>query len=330
MKNKKSVLCFFHFPCPDGASAAVTLKHLLTKNSYLENNFQFVFCPLTHLGAWEDLLPTNYVEKNIEPKYEVVEIFILDIALSKNKINQIIDRLRLEKKITTPNNPPIICIDHHKTALEKIEEINSYCQEADIRVSKGLSGATLTWDYCNKRFGTNFETPIFLKYVADQDLWEWDLENSKEINASINTKEDSVEQIEDEFLYSLAEPDKWLQSSILRGVAINDVVSSQVRKAFANTIKKEILGTTLLITNATSFASEVGNKLCEEYKYKPNCVAVVYSILDNLQVRCSFRSLNYAERNARQIAEFFGGGGHDNAAGCRFQDFETFKKAFDI
>ncbi|MBL0333607.1 MAG: hypothetical protein IPP08_07945 [Chlorobiota bacterium] len=330
MSYKKSVLCFFHFPCPDGATAAVALKHRLIESNYLNNDFQFSFCPITHYGSWDDLLPINYVEKNIEPKYEVHEIFIVDICLSEVKLNQIINQLRYERKITTKDNPPVICIDHHKTALEKINEISLYCNEVFIKIAPGMSGATLVWEYCNIRFNEDKDIPLMLKYVADQDLWEWELENSKEVNATINLNEDRVEGIENEFIESINNSQIWLENSTLKGIGISAMIDSQTRKTLSHTKRINYLDTHLLITNATSFASETGNLLCEEFNKKPNCVAVIYTILDSGSVRCSFRSISGGNKSAREIAEMFGGGGHENAAGCRFNSFLDFAKAFNL
>jgi nanoRNase/pAp phosphatase (c-di-AMP/oligoRNAs hydrolase) len=56
---------------------------------------------------------------------------------------------------------------------------------------------------------------------------------------------------------------------------------------------------------------------------------MIYSVQKDWSVKCSVRSVEGGKMNARQVAERFQGGGHDNAAGCRFESMAEFRKAVD-
>jgi oligoribonuclease NrnB/cAMP/cGMP phosphodiesterase (DHH superfamily) len=223
----------------------------------------------------------------------------------------------------------VVCIDHHSTALDKVDELKEYCDETYIQIGPGLSGATLVWKYFNERFGESLETPLLLRYVADQDIWEWKLEDSKEVNAALNVLNGTVEEMSVELDACLADPAKWLAERKMRGGAIVAMVDSQVHRAARQVVELVAGDVTLLVVNSTSFNSELGNYLCEHHENSPNAVAMIYTIQDDWAVRCSIRSIPGGRATARKIAERYGGGGHEHASGCRFGDFEKFRAALD-
>lgn len=324
-----TILCFYHSPCNDGSASAAALQYRLEKEGYagpdLERDIRF--CPLTYTTDWEQPFPGNYLENEVQPKHPVDEIFMVDVALSPAKYEQLIEHLRGEDKLAT-DDPRVICIDHHVTMLEKLDLLKEFCDETYVKIGPGLSGATLVWNYFNERFGENLETPALLRYVADQDIWEWKLPDSREVNAALNVLHGTVEDMEEELRESLASPGEWLESRRRSGKAIISMVDSQVHRSARQVADLEMKeGTRLLVVNATSFSSELGNHLCEHHEAAPDAVAMIYSIQDNWGVRCSLRSIAGGKVNARQIAERFGGGGHDHAAGCRFDDYDALHAA---
>jgi nanoRNase/pAp phosphatase (c-di-AMP/oligoRNAs hydrolase) len=84
-----------------------------------------------------------------------------------------------------------------------------------------------------------------------------------------------------------------------------------------------------MVVNGTCFSSELGNSICLEAEQAPDVLAVIYSIQDDWSVRCSIRSIDGGKVNARRFAERYDGGGHNNAAGCRFDDFTAFTAALE-
>ncbi len=323
-----TILCFYHAPCNDGSAAAAALEYRLLHRSDSDEEIDIRFAPLSYNTDWDDPFPDSYLLNEIQPKHPVGEIFFVDISVSARKFDQLYEHLRTEGKITS-GVIPVVCIDHHQTAIDRRDELEKYCTDTLIRIGPGLSGATLVWEYFNQRFMTETPPPILLQYVADQDVWEWNLPDSKEINASLNVLSGSVDEMRDELERSLQEPEEWLSKRREAGRAITDLVGSQLLRSKRQVVEYAFSDGVLLVVNATSFSSELGNYLCDHHERSPDAVAMIYSVQEDWSVRCSLRSLSGGHRNARAIAEVYGGGGHDNAAGCRFSDMAALRKAID-
>jgi oligoribonuclease NrnB/cAMP/cGMP phosphodiesterase (DHH superfamily) len=321
-----SNLCFYHAPCNDGSASAAALRYRLRNAVYHQGKYELVFCPLNYTTDWDQPFPDEYLNTVVVANHQVAEIFIVDLSISKIKHDQLLEHLRAHGKLGG-GQPRTICIDHHLTALNKLEELKEFCDETYIHIGPGLSGATLTWNYCNERFGETIETPALLRFVADQDIWEWKLEHSHEINSALNVLDGKVETMIDELQRSMESEEEWQRMRMLEGKAIMAMVDSQVFRSGRMVAHVNIGAVWLSVVNATSFSSELGNYLCEHSHHAPNALAVIYSIQEDWAVRCSIRSIAGGTINARMFAERFGGGGHDHAAGCRFRDLEAFRSA---
>ena len=81
------------------------------------------------------------------------------------------------------NNNNIVILDHHKSAYEMImnSEIINSLENIYTIFDMNRAGCQITWDY----FFPELDRPYFIDYIADRDLWEWKLEDSKEINAAL-------------------------------------------------------------------------------------------------------------------------------------------------
>lgn len=319
-----TILCFYHSPCNDGAAAAAALRYRLEAANYHDGDYDVRFSPYAYKGEWDEPFNPHYLENEVVPDHPVGEIFIVDVTFSRKKFEQLVGYLRAIDRLT--ESPlSVVCIDHHATALKRLDELKSYCTETYIKIGPGLSGATLVWNYFNERFGTELMTPSLLRYVADQDVWEWKLPDSKEINAALNMLDGNVITMDEELRECLADETTWREHRRSQGAAIVAMVDSQVSRSTRQALPMKVGDMTLMVVNATSFSSELGNHICQVSEASPNVLAVIYSIQEDWAVRCSIRSIDGARVNARQFAERFDGGGHDNAAGCRFDDFETFR-----
>jgi len=324
-----TILCWYHSPCNDGSAAAAALEHRIIKDYEQrgEETPSIEFVPFTHGLSWDDPLKREWIETNITPDNPVVAIYFVDIAISAVRMKQVLEHLRSMERLGA-EAVPIVCIDHHQSALDRSEEIGSYCTDMDIRIAPGMSGATLAWSYFDSRLGRTEPMPELLRYVADQDLWEWKLENSEVINASLNTLDGRVGSMRDELNAWMADPEGRLRYHMQRGEGITALVDQQVRKAAIHAqAHRMATGTMLLVANATSFTSELGNFLCTEHDEAPNAVALLYTVQQDWVVRCSVRSIAGGAVTARMIAERYGGGGHEHAAGCRFSSIKAFRAA---
>lgn len=323
-----TILCFYHSPCNDGSGAAAALRHRLELEGYLGPERDLRYCPLNYTTGWDEPLAESYVEDQIKPDHSVSEIFIVDITFSKVKFDQIIKHLCAIDKMEA-DGPRVICIDHHETAMRKQEELAVFCDETYIRQGPALSGATLVWHYFNERFNQQRPMPELLRYIADQDIWEWKLPDSEEINAALNTLEGHADSMEEELRTSLEDEAAWHERRRSQGSAIVSMVDAEVKKAAWHALDVPIGDFVLRVLNSANFSSELGNYLCNSSDDKPNAVALIYSIQEDWRVRCSLRSIPGGKMNARQFAERFGGGGHDNAAGCRFETFDELRSTIE-
>jgi uncharacterized protein len=323
-----SVLCFYHSPCNDGAGSAVALEYRLRRAGIIAEDDDLRLCPLNYTTEWDEPLPEGYLENEIVPDRPVDEIYMVDITFSKVKFEQILEHLR-SKEMLAVDRPRMICIDHHKSALDREEELKEFCDETYIRMGSNLSGSTLVWHYFNDRFNEALPVPTLLQYIADQDIWEWKLECSREINAALNVFEGHADDIREELERSMADEAAWRRLRLTEGHAIVEMVDSQVNKTAWQAVDIPAGRVTLRVLNSASFSSELGNYLCSESELAPNVIAVIYSIQRDWSVRCSVRSISGGAVNAREFAQRYGGGGHDNAAGCRFRNFEEFSEALE-
>ena len=320
-----AVLCFYHSPCNDGATAAAALALRIGK---IDPEKRIECYPMGFTMNWDDPLDKAFLKSLDHSNEEVTEIYIVDISISPVKHKQILDQLREKGRIK--EDPRTICIDHHRTALDNIDVINSYCDETMIEIGPGLSGATLVWKYFNQKTGESLPVPPLLQYIADQDVWEWKLENSREINSALNTLNGKADTMVEELAWSLKDEDDWLQSRLSQGKAITSLIDSQLQKSYSRLFDYVAEdGTEYRVVNATDNASELGNMLCEESHHTPNVIAMIYTIQRDWSVKCSIRSIAGGTVMAREVAEQFGGGGHDHAAGCRFKDMMDFDKALE-
>ncbi len=325
---KNTILCIYHAPCNDGSASAAALRYRLLREATDGPELDIRFCPLAYNSEWDDPFPENVLTSVFRADYPVTGIYLVDISISATKYNQVVEYLRSIARLASAK-PHTVCIDHHQTALEKTEELGRFCDELYIKIGPGLSGATLVWYYFNERFGESSEPPILLRYVADQDIWEWKLPSSHEVNAALNVLDGTVESMTAELDESLRAPDAWFARRRTDGEAITAMVQSQVARSARNVAEVRTPDGPLLVVNATSFSSELGNHLCEQHAEAPNAIALIFTVQENWSVRCSLRSIPGGHTNARKIAERYGGGGHEHAAGCRFENFDDFRRALE-
>ena len=84
----------------------------------------------------------------------------------------------------------VVVLDHHFSARERYEAdpgVANLIADGGHRVVFDLdySGAVLAWRY----FHPHRPIPPLLAYVQDQDLWQWKLPRSEEVNAAIGSFE---------------------------------------------------------------------------------------------------------------------------------------------
>ncbi len=259
-----SHLCIYHKDCADGFGAALAVKH---------------YCDLNDFHC--DFLPANHGD--IAPDVSNKQVLIVDFTYPRDvivKMNQGADSL--------------LIIDHHKTAQEALEGLD-FCV---FDMSK--SGAVLSWEHLMP----DLEVPALLKYIQDRDLWHWQLPNSKEISAALQTMPKEFE------LWQPYLNEANLFELVNKGTAIVEYQNQQIQKVVqAKDIPiVEIAGYKVPCINTTQLASEIGNALAKGYPF-----AALYADTATQRV-FSLRS-DENGIDVSKIARLFGGGGHFHAAG---------------
>lgn len=230
-------------------------------------------------------------------------VFILDFSYKRDTMLDLIAKV--------PEGT-IVCLDHHKTA------------QADL---EGLPGCVfdLTKSGCRMAWELFFdsEPPHILQYVEDRDLWKFELEMSKEVNAYIAL-----------LAWDFAEwRDFSLEDAMFSGKAViafqKRQIESRVKAAELvdfgplNTGDGYMFGVNTIplvdadeiiqvpCVNASENISELGEALCHAYPEAP--FSMSYCDREGGLRSYSLRSRNGFD--VSEVARAFGGGGHPAAAG---------------
>lgn len=283
----KSILIAYHAHCIDGFTAAWAC------NEGLFNQYK-VPQEAIHL------LPVEYDKINAFEK-EVIKhdaVYIVDFSVPLATLAKL-----QEWNIMTT------VLDHHKTAQDmyinasEMEGNNLY--GTDIHFDMTESGATLTWKYF---FGhTHAVMPKFLAYVADYDLWKFELKDTRYINRFLRIQEQTLEHwsyLIHDFSFGCS-----LSDAVAQGKAIDSYHKSIVASLCEGAEEVELAGQVGLTVNCSpQFSSDVGHELA----LKSGTFGATWQQVKG-DVKISLRS--NGDYDVSTIAKQFGGGGHKNAAG---------------
>lgn len=286
----------YHKNCMDGLASAFIAKTTLEKKC-LE-----VECIAIQYGEESILFGENEKQQLNEPLSKEDTIYFVDFSLKRH--------LMIELSLMVKE---IIVLDHHKTAEENLRGLEEELENITIIFDMNKSGTTLCYEYF---FDSGLTKKEVFNYIADRDLWKWELPQSKEINEYLRfiIKPNDLESFKNMYV---SFHESWFGEN-------GSLLLSQINKQVASKVKKvqdiKILDIDFKIINATENISELGNKICEEY----NTPAIIYFITEDNQVVLSFRSLDTLP-DVSIVAAALGGGGHRNACGCTLS-FNTFMK----
>lgn len=281
----------FHNNCPDGWCAAyIALKK--------------------YPGA--TLMPLNHGlnDAQLNDLFAAVrgeDVLMLDYSLRTRELNDALNQVAKTFRI----------LDHHKTA----EAVLAGADYATFDMKR--SGAGLAWDYLfgkdserriinleGKDIGQAipYQRPWWVNYTEDQDLWNWALPDSREINAYLMTQSRTVKTW-DELIETTD-----AAGARLGGIGVRQYVEYYTRSVVAE--KQEgILPfegrnyRTAVLNIPYAGVSEAGNALCKE-GYE---IGLAWFERGDGQIQFSLRS--EGDIDISPIAKYFGGGGHAHAAG---------------
>lgn len=233
-------------------------------------------------------------------KFRDREVIIVDFSYPRSVMKTICDIANR-----------VIWLDHHATAIKEMKGFHHVRFFYTISESE-YSGAGLAWKFCYP----SEVMPEIVKAVQDRDLWKWERPNTAEITAALYSYEASVEQMY-ALLSKSMQSKTFLQVLKEQGEALVRAREKEVRLTINHGLRFiQIEGTPIPYINCNpSISSEVGNILAEDYKF-----VILWS--DTAKHR-EF-SLRSSKKNASHedvgiIAKKFGGGGHECAAGFKYE-----------
>jgi hypothetical protein len=199
----------------------------------------------------------------------------------------------------------IIVLDHHISSLQRYQSdlraVNALEDGGhEVYFNLAHSGATLAWDY----FHPDEPAPDLLLYVEDQDLWNWKLPGSQEVNAAIAS-------------YPLRF-DTWSELSALsvdnliaEGEPIVRANRMTVERAVGQAHPALIGDHHVDAVNSTSQRAAIGHELAKKCTFGRQ-----WGCVYRIQGATVFATLySIGDLDVSAIATQYGGGGHRNAAG---------------
>ena len=234
---------------------------------------------------------------NPPPDIKAKNVAILDFSFSNATTKKMIEEASA-----------LIVIDHHKSAVVELHDISNTIFDMKH------SGARLAWDF----FHPGKEPPKFINYIEDRDLWNWELEYSKEFSAAFDMVPFEFEEFE-----------KFEDSSVFddackRGSYILAYSKTVIKKVSEQAQKRKMDGKDVLVVNSSHWMSEIGARL------SPDCdfALIWYWDHEDKHTKVSLRAFHETV-DVSEIAKTFGGGGHKKAAGFQLSKGKHIEDLFD-
>jgi uncharacterized protein len=196
----------------------------------------------------------------------------------------------------------VVLIDHHKTAIDDLAGIDSDRFSALVDLNR--SGATLAWDF----LFPHVPRPLLLGHVEDRDLWRFRLPGTREIQAFVFSHDYTFEQWD---VLMAADQVQLLQMTAA-GAAIERKHHKDVAELVAVCKRRMVIGACDVPVASLPYtlSSDAGALMA-----KGELFAACYWDTDKGR-QFSLRSLP-GGMDVSLVAEQYGGGGHQHAAGFR-------------
>ncbi len=267
-------LCFYHSGCPDGFGAAWSVRKAWGED------------------AW-------YVARGHEDRVRMGDcenalVAFVDIAPGRDELRELADVAS-----------QVVVLDHHVTARDRLASDSSYVNELEeeghlLHFDLGHSGSVLAWQY----FHPENDTPDLLRYVEDQDLWNWALPQSDAINAAIASYPREFEvwdRLASDPISKLADEGE----PILRSNRME--VARRLDHA-----RPVALGTQRIeAVNASTNRAQIGHELAKRAAFGQEW-GLVYRV-EGAELYATIYSIG--DLDISKVAMTYGGGGHKNASG---------------
>lgn len=207
-------------------------------------------------------------------------VFLLDIGLGRDKLSYLNDV-----------HQEVVMLDHHQTWEDEVQGLDF------AHVEVGTAACVLAW----RHFHPDRPVPELLRYIEDRDLWNWELPDSRAVNAGLSSYPQEFDVWNGLDIQQLKQEG---QPILRHKQQVVERMSQQARRL-------EVAGYEVPVVNATAYASDLGHYLLDEYPDSP--FAAIWWMNRSGQRRWSLRSRG--DFDVGRLAEKMGGGGHRAASG---------------
>lgn len=299
------IVIITHGGCTDGNTARYVLHEYISKYAEVKANMANVHTiDGVHGQHYDSILCAN------------ANIIIADFCFKPN----VMERLCSIAK-------HVLVLDHHISAANAMADIELPNLTKVFEMK--MSGTLLAWAYCNKTSdSTLLETasraPTIVDYVSDGDLYNFNLDYSREINAVIHCSDQSIDGMCELARKVDVKGTDWM---VEKGKTILENTSYHANRCVESASTGKIGGITVKIANCPN---HLASETCHRLLTQGNLIGASYEIVTNkLQnntpyARFSLRSLEDGP-NVSEIAKKYGGGGHVHAAGFELPLNDLFK-----
>jgi len=198
-------------------------------------------------------------------------------------------------------------------------------------------GSTLTW----KHFYCDVEPPMTLQYIRARDTWNFDLvPNSKVITVGLYEMLTNNPTNHDWIVWDrfIQDEEINLKKCLEIGELLNNIMMRRLWQLYQRVSPVEIKlngkiykGASI---NTTEYISDLGNYIVTRKENKDDSkyvydFALIWNFNSDGVFKCSMRSRK-GDCDVGELAHMFGGGGHQAASGCTFNNiFPLLKKTFE-
>ena len=268
------VYIIYHAGCPDGFGAAwAAHRHFSTRLP----DKQVHYLPRPYGHPFPKTQPDS-------------EVYILDYSYPPDVM----------AKAHIRHKGKVVLLDHHESAKTELAG-RIPCTYFDLN----HSAAHMAWKY----WFPQEDTPELIAYIEDQDLWRWELPESREVVAAL-----------DSYPPEFATWDNLEVETLKReGRPIARYIDIQVARLTSTAPIMPVLGHMAPVVNSPVHQSEIAHQLLRQ-----NPTARFAAVFSDRPLpknpsyakrRWSLRSRSREEFNVAELAAQAGGGGHPCAAG---------------
>lgn len=311
----------YHYPCPDGAVAALA--------AYLYHST---------LGISAEFFPNTVyspLQVNDLNTNDFDVFYLLDFVGPEGFAVELCSKVK-----------EVVILDHHKTAHEALSKKCLCPSNMILNIDMDRCGATLAYDYFTRKFdsftssdfnhtSTRKEQDVALalvpindllriellfNYIEDGDLWKWNLPNSKAFSSGLRHKEIDYNASTNpklfEQLLSLDPAD--IIDDGERLLSLSHIhIDEAIQKSFPINLGEGKFGQCLAVQDddVAYLRSDLGHQLAAKslsLGLRP-IGAVAYGIreVDPCMIKVSLRSIG---EDTTVISQTYGGGGHRGAS----------------